>query len=56
MATHAKPVGSVLPDIRGRVSLTKYLPPAPPLYLVFKEPKSGTITLVPAHTTGDEAA
>lgn len=42
-----KPVGSVQPDVRGRVSLTKYLPPAPGLYLIYKDPVTGVIELSP---------
>ncbi|WP_162819123.1 hypothetical protein [Leifsonia aquatica] len=42
-----QPLGSVLPDSRGRVSLTKYLPPAPGLYLVYRNPESGVIELHP---------
>lgn len=50
------PVGSVQPDIRGRVSLTKYLPPAPSLYLVYQDPTTGVIELHPTNQQGTEAA
>lgn len=42
-----RPVGSVKPDPRGRVSLTKYLPPVPGLYLVYVDPATGVIELRP---------
>lgn len=54
--TTGRPVGSVLPDSRGRVSLTKYLPPAPALYLVYLDPVTGVITLRPAAPTGEKVA
>ena len=42
-----RPVGSVQPDVRGRVSLTKWLPEVPGLYLVYTNPETGVITLTP---------
>jgi hypothetical protein len=54
--TAGRPQGSVQPDIRGRVSLTKFLPPAPGLYLVYTNPQTGIIELHPAAPTGQEAA
>ncbi|MBG6106566.1 hypothetical protein [Frigoribacterium sp. CG_9.8] len=51
-----KPLGSVLPDTRGRVSLTKYLPPAPGIYLVYSDPTSGVITLRPIDNHEQAAA
>lgn len=54
--TTNRPLGSVLPDTRGRVSLTKYLPPAPGVYLVYVDPATGVITLRPAEHVGTEAA
>lgn len=52
----AKPVGSVQPDSRGRISLTKHLPPAPGLYLVYVDPTTGVIELHPASPVGAESA
>ena len=43
-----RPMGSVLPDLRGRVSLTRFLPPQPIIYLVYRDPATGVITLRPA--------
>lgn len=51
-----KPLGSVHPDIRGRLSLTKYLPPAPGMYLVYVDPTSGVIELRPFNPGGEDAA
>lgn len=42
-----KPVGSVQPDARGRISLTKHLPPMPGMYLVYCDPETGVIELRP---------
>lgn len=54
--TANRPVGSVQPDIRGRVSLTKYLPPAPGLYLIYADPATGIIELHPAAAQGEKEA
>ncbi|WP_440405523.1 hypothetical protein [Pseudolysinimonas sp.] len=53
------PRGSVQPDIRGRVSLTKFLPETPGLYLVYTDAETGVIELRPInppHPEGDDAA
>lgn len=55
-ALNGRPVGSVMPDTRGRVSLTKHLPPAPPLYLVYVDPTTGIITLAPVQAQGEADA
>jgi len=43
----ATPIGSAQPDTRGRISLAKFLPPAPGLYLVYLDPATGIIQLHP---------
>jgi hypothetical protein len=56
MSAATKPVGSVQPDLRGRVRLTKYLPGTPPLYLVYADPATGIIELRPAAPMGEAEA
>lgn len=56
MTGDRKPLGSVFPDTRGRVSLTKYLPPAPGLYLVYRDPETGVIELHPTQQEGSAVA
>jgi hypothetical protein len=52
----SKPVGSVMPDTRGRVSLIKFLPTAPGMFLVYLDSMTGVITLRPVDAQGEVAA
>lgn len=56
--TANKPVGSVTPDTRGRISLAKFLPAATAgaVHLVYIDPTTGVVTLRPIGEHGEEAA